>query len=193
MRRHNRYRLPPLNFASPAPRECDKMGCAEPGEYRAPKNRALKDYHWFCIDHVREYNASWNFYRGMKADELDAHWISDMTWQRPSWPLGASAPSYRRFESILRNRFLFEEDKQEDHAHQENELRQKSYFPPYSEEAKALKLFALQLPLSKDNLRKKYKQLVKQSHPDHHQGNKDYEERLKNVTQAYAILKKIAA
>ncbi|MCP4923692.1 MAG: DnaJ domain-containing protein [bacterium] len=192
--RRKRYSLPPLRATLSKPRECDRDGCAEPGEFRAPKSTALRDYHWFCVDHVRAYNASWNFYQGMKVDEVEAHWVSDMTWQRPSWAFGASTPFYRRFESILRNESIFAELNREDKGGPEDpKSDQKSYFPPYSEEAVALKLFALGLPLSKETLRKRYKELVKQYHPDHHQGNKDYEERLKSVTQAYGILKKIVA
>ena len=46
-------------------RICEKQGCNEPGQYRAPKNpRNLDDYFWFCKDHVREYNANWNYFQG---------------------------------------------------------------------------------------------------------------------------------
>ena len=43
-------------------RKCDHPGCNEPGEYRAPKDRRLKEYYWFCLKHVQEYNAKWNYY-----------------------------------------------------------------------------------------------------------------------------------
>ena len=42
--------------------KCDFPGCAEKGEYRAPKDRKLKDYYWFCLKHVQEYNSKWNYY-----------------------------------------------------------------------------------------------------------------------------------
>lgn len=139
------------------------------------------------MGHVKDYNASWNFYRGMDADEVDAHWVSDMTWQRPSWPLGASAPFYRRFESVLHNRSVFEELNREDVGGPEEVKNRRDHYSPHSAEGKALRVFSLRLPLSKDTLRKQYKELVKKYRPDHHQGNKDYEERLKSVTQAYSI------
>ena len=46
------------------PHQCDHPGCTEKGEYRAPKNRRLKEYYWFCLKHVQEYNAKWNYYEG---------------------------------------------------------------------------------------------------------------------------------
>ena len=41
---------------------CDHPGCSKAGEYRAPKDRNLKEYYWFCLEHVQEYNAKWNYY-----------------------------------------------------------------------------------------------------------------------------------
>ena len=44
-------------------RTCEREGCDEPGQYRAPKNpRNLDDYFWFCKEHVRDYNANWNYF-----------------------------------------------------------------------------------------------------------------------------------
>ena len=43
---------------------CDHPGCNKAGEYRAPKDRNLKEYYWFCLEHVQEYNAKWNYYGG---------------------------------------------------------------------------------------------------------------------------------
>ena len=48
---------------------CDYPGCTKKGEYRAPKDRKLKDYYWFCLEHVQEYNAKWNYYDGISTDE----------------------------------------------------------------------------------------------------------------------------
>src|SRR5437868_5385867 len=56
-----------------AERRCDISGCDCVGEYRAPKSpRQLTDYFWFCLDHVRAYNASWDYYAGMSTDEIEA-------------------------------------------------------------------------------------------------------------------------
>ena len=52
-------------------------GCPHAGEYRAPKSRAqLNDYWWFCLEHVRAYNAAWDFYRGMSPAEIEAEYQS---------------------------------------------------------------------------------------------------------------------
>ena len=43
--------------------QCDHPGCNKKGEYKAPKDRTLKEYYWFCLDHVQEYNARWDYYK----------------------------------------------------------------------------------------------------------------------------------
>ena len=48
---------------------CDYPGCKEKGEYRAPKDSRLKEYYWFCLKHVQEYNKKWNYYDGAAAEE----------------------------------------------------------------------------------------------------------------------------
>ena len=45
--------------------KCDHPGCLEKGEYKAPKDRKLKEYYWFCLKHVQEYNQKWNYYDGI--------------------------------------------------------------------------------------------------------------------------------
>ena len=50
--------------------ECDYPDCHEKGEYKAPKDKTLKEYYWFCLKHVQEYNARWNYYKdGVEEDE----------------------------------------------------------------------------------------------------------------------------
>ena len=76
--------------AAPPGRACDMPGCPEAGEYRAPKSRTnLNDYHWFCLEHVRAYNAGWDFYKGMSPAEVEAQLRADTSWQRPTWPIGS--------------------------------------------------------------------------------------------------------
>ena len=49
-------------------------------------------------------------------------------------------------------------------------------------------LATLELPLGKGTLKKQYKTMVKRYHPDANGGDREAEERLKSITQAYAYL-----
>src|SRR5205085_8670370 len=45
---------------------CNFPGCEETGEFRAPMGRLREgQYFCFCLDHVRQYNASYNYFNGM--------------------------------------------------------------------------------------------------------------------------------
>ena len=88
-RRTTRARAYAPDPAATPGRPCDSPGCAAEGAYRAPKSRStLNEYHWFCLEHVRAYNASWDFYKGMSAGQIEAQTRADTGWQRPTWPLG---------------------------------------------------------------------------------------------------------
>ena len=69
-------------------RKCDHPDCELEGEYRAPKNRNLTEYYWFCLKHVSEYNKAWNFYDGMSQEEIERENKLDETWHSPSWKFG---------------------------------------------------------------------------------------------------------
>ena len=58
-------------------RPCDYPECPECGEFRAPKDRSLREYYWFCLKHVTQYNKNWDFYLGLSADEIEESTISD--------------------------------------------------------------------------------------------------------------------
>lgn len=158
-------------------RNCDKVGCDKVGEFRAPQSTSnLKDYYWFCMDHVREYNKSWDYYKGMSPEEIEESRISDMTWNRPSWPVGA-------WRTILENvKYLDDFD---------SFLKVKAAPSAVPQPIqKALKMLDLTMPLTSEDLKKQYKKLAKKYHPDLNPNDKEAEERLKKINESYQILKK---
>ena len=169
--------------AAPPGRLCDAPDCAEPGQYRAPRDRSLREFHWFCLDHVRAYNAGWDFYKGMGPDEIEACLRADTSWQRPTWPLGRIGGSGRFDPEILRDPLgvLGAEAPSPRRKAPENDT------PP--ELRAALDLLGLKWPLASVELRARYKDLAKQHHPDATGGDKQAEERLKDINRAYSLLK----
>lgn len=149
--------------------------------YRAPVSRdRLGDYYWFCLDHVRAYNQAWNYFAGMSEAEIELQRRSDTVWQRPSWPLGhfGEHAGYRhRFRLHDGFGFIGED------AEEPIERR------PQTEEQKALAVLNLKEPVTFQDVRNRYRTLVKKLHPDANGGDRDAEEQLKAVNQAYAALK----
>ena len=51
---------------------CEWKGCNNKGIHRAPKNREyLREFRWFCLEHVREYNNKWNYFSGLSQIEIE--------------------------------------------------------------------------------------------------------------------------
>lgn len=151
------------------------------GEFRAPKSRdSLREYYWFCLDHVRAYNASWDYYAGMTTAQIEGLIRQDVTWRRPTWPLGRLGGGGLRFGATpVRDFFnLFDE---------EEEKRQNQ--PPVPNPAKdALQVMELTWPVTLESLKARYKELCKIHHPDTNGGDKASEERFKRIGQAYRTL-----
>src|SRR5687768_4145384 len=50
-------------------RLCDRQGCGEPGNCPAPKSPNSPDRWYFCQRHAAEYNAGWDYFEGLSAEE----------------------------------------------------------------------------------------------------------------------------
>jgi DnaJ-domain-containing protein 1 len=162
-------------------RLCDHPGCGQDGEYRAPRSRdKLNDYYWFCLDHVRAYNAAWDFYAGMTSEQIERELRQDSTWQRPTWPLGSKG-SKRRFGPFDLHDPLGVFDA-------EPEASAAPRPAPLTPEDAAMCLLDLTPPLTLAALKARYKELVKRHHPDANGGDKAAEEKFKQINQAYNIL-----
>lgn len=165
---------------------CQWEGCDEDGLYPAPKNRdQLRNYYWFCLDHVREYNQNWDYYSGMNPAAIEASRRADVTWDRPSWSFSRSGVG-----AFLKGDFrdpigVFEEDLAWSAC---SEPAQEMSFEP--EEIQAMALLNLSYPFSAEQLKVRYKTMAKQYHPDLNQGSKKAEETFKKVNIAYSVLKK---
>ncbi len=162
-------------------RTCEAPGCESSGEYRAPRSRLnLRDYQWLCLEHVREHNARWDYYRGMAPGQIEAEVRADTSWQRPTWPLGRlggrplDAAMLHDPLGVLGGR-----------VHREP-ARPAS--PPALREP--LGTLGLEWPVSLAALKLRYKELAKRHHPDMNGGDRVAEERLKDVNLAYAAVRR---
>ena len=162
-------------------------GCGAQGEYRAPKSRQnLHDYWWFCLEHVRAYNGSWDYYKGMSPGQIEAQLRADTAWQRPSWPLGRLG-SYRAWEGDLLRDPL--------HVlsagrHAPRRRRTVTRTIRRRELREPLATLGLSWPTTLDagevcatrNWRKRH-------HPDANGGSRESEEHLKTINLAYAAIR----
>ena len=92
-------------------RPCNWPGCRRAGEHRAPLSRErLHEFQYLCLQHIREFNRSWDFFEGRKQDEIDAYRHADLSWHRPTWrpdrQPGAAARRART-NGVFRDPFAF--------------------------------------------------------------------------------------
>ncbi len=167
-------------------RKCEHPGCTQSGQYRAPKNPDnLDEYLWFCKDHVREYNLKWNFFDSATMEEIEEQEQKDRVWERETKPFKKSA------EERAWSRLGV------DDPHQvlgENATRNPGKavtgnrkLPPT--ERKALEILDVRDNVTKAELRKAYKALIKVLHPDMNGGDRSQEEQLQQVVWAWEQVK----
>jgi DnaJ-like protein len=175
---------------------CDHPDCTAAGLYRAPKSpQRLNEYYRFCLDHVREYNRAWDYCAGWNADDIEAETRRALCWDRPTWRLGhwttGTARSARRATDGVNVEFddvfgIFSEKAPEE--------RQRSRQVPAkprasAAERKALHTLGLDAEADWPAIKACYKRLAKRFHPDTNGGDRQAEERLKEVNLAYSVLK----
>ncbi|WP_207099974.1 J domain-containing protein [Paracoccus shandongensis] len=166
-------------------RTCDKQGCDEPGQYRAPKNpRNLDDYFWFCKDHVREYNANWNYFQGQSEEEFQQFIDNATVWERPTKPFGRSAAEDKWARHGVSDPL---EILGANGTAPEARAKASRKLPPT--ERKALDILEAKDSWTRAEIRKQYKSLVKDLHPDMNGGDRSDEDRLAEVVWAWDQVK----
>ncbi len=166
---------------------CDWPGCLCAGDYRAPRSRdRLRDFYHFCLEHVRAYNRAWDFFAGMSQTEIEAYQREDVTWHRPTWPMGngrASRDEAWRWQDPYE---LFVNGGGTNGTHGASEWDRRQTRMGKTE--RMLAVLDLTPDATRTDLKARYKQLVKLHHPDLHGGDKRAEERLKLINEAYTYL-----
>ena len=142
--------------------------CCALGEYRAPKSRTnLRDYWWFCLEHVRAYNAAWDFYKGMTPGEIEAQLRADTAWQRPSWPLGRLGAAAWETD-LLRHDPLRVLD-----AGRISRGARLARDAVPQELREPLTTLGLSWPTTLDQVKARWKELAKRHHPDANGGDRE--------------------
>ena len=86
---------------------CEWNNCNEEGLYKAPKEKDnSKEYRLLCLEHVREFNKSWNYFSGMSDEQVINFLKSDITWHKPTQSFSSSD----NFFKILWNNTLKDEN-----------------------------------------------------------------------------------
>ncbi len=176
---------------------CQWPRCDAPATHRAPKGRLRASEYWqFCLDHVREYNASYNFFAGMSEDAVATYQKEALTGHRPTWKMGSigGKRSAKRGRAEFRGPGWEADDpvslfgeagaRRGGHARTTPEGRK-----IFNAQRRALDVLGLEADAKRADIKSKFKTLVKRHHPDANGGDRGSEARLREIIQAYNYLK----
>lgn len=187
---------------STAKSACEHPGCAEQGQFRAPKGRGQERQYWFfCLEHVRAYNQSYNYFEGMSEHAVATYQKNDTVGHRPTWAMGVNPDS----RDAQRTRKNYNSPQGADAEAYEiddsfgffNARMRQNRSAPVDENRqrlsgtalKALDQLGLEAGVDSAAIKARYKLLVKRFHPDANGGDRSLEERLQEILRAYNILK----
>jgi|SRR5215813_5703199 len=176
---------------------CEWPSCKAPATHRAPKGRLREREYWrFCLDHVREYNQTYNYFAGMSMDDIARYQRDAVIGHRPTWKMGmiggrpAARASRFRAEFVAQDPFdLFRELGGPDGVRRDRAGAEAR--PVRNAERKALDTLGLEAGASLKEVKSRFKALVKRHHPDANGGDRSSEDQLREIIQAYNYLKSI--
>lgn len=179
---------------------CEHPGCRKQGEFRAPGDRGHGfdgpgNWRWFCLDHVREFNAGYDWFDGMSTEEIYAAQAPGAGWRTESPSFRSAAgldgmPRWADFDDPL-DAISARANGIRNKVRREAEIVMDGRFS--REEAQALDVMGLGLDTDRRRLRQRYSELVRRYHPDRNGGDRKYETRLGRVVEAYQLLRKSRA
>jgi hypothetical protein len=173
---------------------CQWKGCDKPGNHKAPKGRGRdNEYFHFCMDHVRQYNQDYNYFDGMSDAEVSNFRKDALTGHRPTWKTGANAWAHgtrdgaRTEEAAERVAASTARMTRKARSSRTQPSTFRRQLKPL--ERKSLKVLDLGDDATREDIKARFKDLVKIHHPDANGGDSRSEEKLREILQAYNYLK----
>jgi hypothetical protein len=176
---------------------CQWPSCAAPATHRAPKGRLRASEYWrFCLEHVREYNSTYNFFAGMDDDAVAKYQKDAITGHRPTWKMGSiggkraakrARKGFPGAEGSAHDPFsLFGEAGDQHGGHAQTAPEERKIF---NAQRRALDALGLEVDAERADIKSRFKMLVKRHHPDANGGDRGSEARLREIIVAYNYLK----
>ena len=140
-------------------RICDRHGCTSPGICPAPKSPNSPERWMFCQEHAAEYNRGWDYFEGLSAEEA-----AERERQERATAAGYTTSKHQQW------------------ADRGDEGRS-------ADEMRALDVFDLPPDCSFDDVRKAWRALAKETHPDVCPNDPDAAKRFHAGQTAFEVLR----
>lgn len=169
---------------------CAHPGCTEPGEYRAPVappgQRAAPagvppQWQYLCLEHVRDFNAKWNWFEGLSAEEIRAAQSPFASWEREARAFARNADPRRPAAAPA--------DPLDILGWRTGERSPRPARLSAADE-RALRTLGLGHDATLADVKARYRELARRYHPDANRGDRRHEARLAAVTEAHAHLRR---
>jgi DnaJ-domain-containing protein 1 len=131
-----------------------------------------------CLDHVREFNAGYNFFDGLSPDEIHEAQSPLAGWERMETRKGRPAFSFGDPHEMFGG---------------ETSRRPAPRRWAGTGDQQALATLGLGDAATATDVRRAYKRLVRRYHPDSNEGDRGQEGKLQAVVNAYTHLKQASA
>ncbi len=164
---------------------CDWDHCKDTAPYPAPAADGSTQQRYFCIQHIKVYNKSFNFFEKMSDEEITEYKESSTTGHRPTWTLGTRRAGTQGIQDKWKD--PLELMKHYTTTSQRTKIAQARTASPG--QISALDILDLTEVAKADEVKARYKKLIKKFHPDANGGDRKYEARLQRSIQAYEYLK----
>jgi len=140
-------------------RLCDRHGCDQPGECPAPKSPNSKERWYFCQAHAAEYNKGWDYFQGLDEEERANREREE-----------------RRDAGGFTGGAFYGWGAPGDGTRSRDEMR-------------ALEILGLESDADFEAVRKSWRQLAKENHPDVKPDDKEAALKFQAIQAAYDVLK----
>ena len=177
------------------PQICAVDGCLEAAPYRAPRIGGARadfdgpgEWQYLCLAHVREFNARFDFFAGMSADEISAAQGSAAGWETPGRrfaDLGSGdMPRWAAMPDPLAQMAAMSAARRGPKRAASGPTQRFS-----RAETAALRILGLGVDADRRMLRQAYAALLRKYHPDRNGGDRTQEGQLRAVVDAYQALR----
>lgn len=140
-------------------RMCDRHGCTNPGDRPAPKSPNSPERWYFCLAHVTEYNARWDYFEGLSVED-----------------------AAKREADERRDAGGFQDPKHYGWGGSGDGSRSR-------DEVRALDLFELEYDADFEMIKMAWRREAKAHHPDVKPGDADAAKRFQAIQAAYEVLR----
>lgn len=180
----------PAQQSEPTGPKCQWDGCDKNGAHRAPVGRDAEGlYLFFCLEHVKDYNKGYNFATDLSDKDIARYQREAATGGRLTWGTSVNQASETPLPGNVRSGSAGALNARKTAAQRKAQKADLQIRKLKVLEAKAFETLGLSPDATPEEIKSRYKEMLKLHHPDANQGDRTSEDKLRASIEAHKILK----